>query len=101
MITRGTLQDVTGRVWLRFTEAHESYGAVVARCELLDMPPEAKAVFDEHEQRVLHQELSFLHHLKEKIRGFGLQLVWDGEHQRSAPLDVQLLDGEVSFRLDQ
>ena len=100
MKTGGTLQDGTGKLWMRFTDARDSYGAFVARCEILDMPPEARAVFEEHEQRVSKQELSFLDDIKKVIRGFGLQVVWDGEHQWVEALDVQLFEGEVSFRLN-
>ncbi|MBI3881914.1 MAG: hypothetical protein HY301_17865 [Verrucomicrobia bacterium] len=63
------------------------------------MPHEARAVFTEHEQRVSRQELSFVDDLKEKIRGFELQVVWDGEFQSRKVMDVQLFEGELSFRV--
>jgi len=56
-------------------------------------------VFEEHELRLSRQELSFLEKLKETIRGFGLRVVWEGERQGVEAMDVQLFEGEVSFRL--
>ena len=99
MKRRGRLQDRTGKIWARFTDARDAYGAFVARCELLNMPPGARTVFEEHEQRVSRQELSFVDDLKETIRGFGLQVVWDGEDQIIGVADVQLFETEISFRL--
>lgn len=98
MKSRGTLQTSAGIIWLRFSDARESYGAVVASCECIDMPPRARAVFHEHEQRVLNQELSLLHHLQEEIHTYGLQVAWDGEPERTEAFNVQLCEGEVSFR---
>ncbi len=64
-----------------------------------DRPTSSALVFEEHELRLSRQELSFLEKLKETIRGFGLRVVWEGEHQGVEALDVQLFEGEVCFRL--
>ncbi len=99
MSSSGELQDAEGRVWARFYDVRESYGAIVAECELAGIPPDALAVFNKHERRVLNLELSFIDKLEEQIAGFDLYIVWQGESQRVKVYDVQMPQGGISFRL--
>jgi hypothetical protein len=79
--------------------AKESYGAIVARVEILDMPPEARHIFEEHEKRAAHQELRFIHEVEKRILAFDLWIVWDGESEPTKVWDVQIFEGDIAFRL--
>ena len=98
MNAKGTLQDKSGQTWIRFENVRASYGAFVAPFEFVDVPPEARVVFEEHERHILRQELSFLDEFRRRISGFGLEVVWEGDPKRTLALDVQTCEGEVSFR---
>jgi hypothetical protein len=97
----GKLHDREGKIWVIFEGAHKVYGAIVAGCQILDTPSDARSIFKELEQHILRQELSFVDNMKETIRGFHLLVAWDGELKSIEAWDVQLFEGEISFRLSK
>jgi hypothetical protein len=94
----GVLVDYAGTVWARFTNAQEKYGAIVADCELIDMPDVARAIFAEQERRVSRQEFSMLEDVERKLRTFTLWVIWEHTQEKERVSDVQITDGGVSFK---
>ena len=97
----GRLEDDRGRIWARFRNARDSYGAVIAESEIVDMPEYALAVFKAHEKHVLNQQLSLVDELETKIESFDLWIVWEGEPERVKVWDIQIPEGGISFRLSK
>jgi hypothetical protein len=73
------------------------YGGVI---DLSLTPPGARALFDEFEEIVNGQMLSFLDEIQEKLAGLGIKAVFDDGTEASIH-DLQVYPGvgEVSFRL--
>ena len=99
MKVSGTIQDFHGMILARFFNATESYGAVVADCEILAMPESARVLFRELERRVESQLLKTIHEIEMQIEKLNLNVVWDDEDQKCRVWSVQFLRGGVSFRL--
>lgn len=63
-------------------------------------PPSLRALFDEFEEVVNDQMLSFLDEIQEKISAFGIKVVFaDGFEADVKDLQVFPTAGEVSFKL--
>jgi hypothetical protein len=99
MRTNGALIDQTGRTWLRFSNALESHGAIVADGEVVEMPGEARMRFAEFGRRVTHLEFSAFDECDDSVGGFDLYVVYDSEEELLHVIDVQFIDGKISFRL--
>ena len=95
----GILQDQHGLVWCKFRNANEQYGAIVADYEIVHMPADARAIFNQFEDLVSAQAFSLLDELEPKLKSFDLWIIWDGEERVTKVWDVQVTKSGLSFRL--
>ena len=100
MKASGLLRDSQGNVWARFRNAEEQYGALVADCEIVEMPQDAQAVFRRFEELVSSQSFSLLEDFEEQLTSFDLWIIWEGEQSPTKVWDVQVAKSGITFRLD-
>jgi hypothetical protein len=95
---RGTLIDRTGREWLRFRHGRVIHGALVADAELIAIPHEVVDLFAEFTENVEIQTFSHVDTITAKIEAYKPKVVWEGSAKPVEIHDLQLAEGQVSFR---
>lgn len=94
-----TIIDQRRRV-MATAQVAEVEGRFQGHVDLRPMPPEVRQVFEEFEEIVNGQMLSFLDDVEERVRNFGLRaVVAEGPEVAVEDLQIYPAAGRVSFRL--